>query len=283
MKCADGYYVQFNIGVDRAVFRGEYSPRKHARSESVEPSGIAIGLDVGLIDFYTDSKGETVDNPRFLRHGEKRLKKAQKRLSRRVKKSSNRRKARVILGNNHLKISRQRKDHAIKLARCVIKSNDLVAYEDLRIKNLVKNHCLAKSINDASWYQFRVWLEYFGKVFGKVTVAVPAAGTSQECPECHAIVKKSLSTRTHACQCGCVLPRDYASAQIILSRGLSTVGHTGTFGLDPYNAWGEATSTLTGEILERASCINDPRIPVRSRRGVSTSVCLIHWRCWMSL
>ena len=86
MKRADGYYVQFNIGVNRF--------------ESVEPSGIAIGLDVGLIDFYTDSKGETVDNPRFLRHGEKRLKKAQKRLSRRVKKSSNRRKARVILGNN---------------------------------------------------------------------------------------------------------------------------------------------------------------------------------------
>lgn len=235
VRRADGYYVQFCVSVDRW--------------ESVEPSGTAIGLDVGLNDFYSDSNNQTVDNPRFLRQGERRLKMAQKRVSKRVKGSNNRRKARQVLGKRHLKISRQRKDHAVKLARCVITSNDVVAYEDLRIKNMVRNHCLAKSINDASWYQFRVWLEYFGKVFGKIAIAVPAAGTSQECPKCHAIVKKSLSTRTHACQCGCVLPRDYASAQIILSRGLSTVGHTGTFGLEPSNAWGEDTSTHTGATL----------------------------------
>lgn len=235
VKRADGYYVQFCVQVDRI--------------ESIEPSGKAIGLDVGLTDFYTDSNGDTVDNPRFLRKGEFRLKQAQRRVSRRVKGSANRRKARQILGKRHLKISRQRKDWAVKLARCVIKSNDLVAYEDLRIKNMVKNHCLAKSINDASWYQFRVWMEYFGKVFGKITVAVVAAGTSQECPDCHAIVKKTLSTRTHACLCGCVLPRDHASGKVILSRGLSTVGHTGTFGLDPINASGESTSTLVGAIL----------------------------------
>jgi putative transposase len=235
VKRADGYYVQFAIKVDR--------------TESIEPSGRAIGLDVGLTDFYTDSNGETVQNPRFLRKGERRIKQAQRRVSKRVKGSANRQKARLILGKRHLKISRQRKDHAIKLARCVIKSNDLVAYEDLRIKNMVKNHCLAKSINDASWYLFRVWLEYFGKVFGKITVAVLAAGTSQECPDCGAIVKKSLSTRTHACLCGCLMPRDHASGKVILSRGLSTVGHTGTFGLDPINACGEEPSTSVGEIL----------------------------------
>lgn len=237
VKRADGYYVQFCVSVDR--------------TESIEPSGRAIGLDVGLNDFYTDSNNQTVDNPRFLRKSERRLKMAQKRVSKRVKGSNNRRKARQILGKRHLKISRQRKDHAVKLARCVITSNDVVAYEDLRIKNMVKNHCLAKSINDASWYQFRVWVEYFGKVFGKITIAVHPNGTSQECSSCGATVKKGLSTRTHVCACGCVLDRDHNAARNILSRGLSTQGHCGTFALDASNAWGDGTTTGVGESLLR--------------------------------
>jgi putative transposase len=235
VKRADGYYVQFCVQTDRI--------------EDIEPSGNVIGLDVGLHDFYTDSNAVTVDNPRFLRQGNRWLRQAQRRVSKKVKGSNNRRKARQVLGKRHLKISRQRKDHAIKLARCVIKSNDLVAYEDLRIKNMVKNHCLAKSINDASWDQFRVWLEYFGKVFSKSTIAVPATGTSQECSNCGTVVKKTLSTRTHVCRCGCVLDRDHNAAKNILSRGLSTVGHTGTFALDASNACGEDTSTGVGAIL----------------------------------
>ncbi|HEY9872104.1 MAG TPA: transposase [Candidatus Obscuribacterales bacterium] len=249
VKRADGYYVQFGISV--------------AHSESVEPSGTVIGLDVGLNNFYTDSNNQTVENPRFLRKGERRLKMAHKRVSKRIKGSNNRRKARQILGKRHLKISRQRKDHAVKLARCVITSNDVVAYEDLRIKNMARNHCLAKSINDASWYQFRVWLEYFGKVFGKITIAVTATGTSQECSQCGTVVKKTLSTRTHACQCGCVLDRDHNAARNILSRGLSTVGHTGTFALDANNASGDLTSTLIGAILsEQVRSMNEESSPL---------------------
>ncbi len=138
----------------------------------------------------------------------------------------------------------------MKLARCVITSNDVIVYEDLRIKNLVKNHCLAKSINDAGWYQFRVWLEYFGKVFKRITIAVNPAYTSQECSDCGVIVKKSLSTRTHICQCGYVLDRDENAAVNILNKGLGTVGHTGTFAQeDASNASGEMTSTLAGAIL----------------------------------
>ena len=177
------------------------------------------------------------------------LKRSQRRVSRKVKGSKNRGKARLILGKRHLKISRQRKDHAVKLARCVVQSNDLIAYEDLRIKNMVKNHCLAKSINDASWYQFRVWVEYFGKVFKRVTVAVNPQYSSQECSSCGEIVKKTLSTRTHVCKCGCVMDRDENAARIILSRGLGTVGHTGTFALDACPAWGDETSTHVGENL----------------------------------
>lgn len=236
VKRADGVYVQFCIDVNR--------------SENIEPTGNTIGLDVGLKEYYTDSEGIMVENPKFLRIGEKVLKRSQRRVSRRVKGSKNRGKARQILGKRHLKISRQRKDHAVKLARCVVQSNDLIAYEDLRIKNMVKNHCLAKSINDASWYQFRVWIEYFGKVFKRVTVAVNPQYSSQECSSCGEVVKKTLSTRTHVCKCGCVMDRDENAARNILSRGLGTVGHTGTFALSlsasASNAWGDETSTLVG-------------------------------------
>jgi putative transposase len=251
IKRADGYYCQFCIDVNR--------------QENIEPSGNTVGLDVGLKEYYTDSEGLMVENPKFLRIGEKVLKRSQRLVSRKVKGSKNRGKARQILGKRHLKISRQRKDHAVKLARCVVQSNDLIAYEDLRIQNLVKNHCLAKSINDASWYQFRVWIEYFSKIFKRVTVAVNPQYTSQECSSCGEIVKKTLSTRTHVCQCGCVMDRDENAARNILSRGLGTVGHTGTFALaeswaredsrvnlsktDASNALGDDASIQVGVIL----------------------------------
>ena len=235
VKRADGFYVQFCISVDR--------------EEVISPTKNTIGLDMGLNHFYTDSNGKQVKNPRFYRQAEQSIKRSQRLVSRKVTGSSNRRKARVKLSKVHLKISRQRKDHAIKLARCVIQSNDLVVYEDLRVGNMVKNHCLAKSISDAGWYQFRVWLEYFGKVFGRATVAVNPAYTSQECSSCGVIVKKSRSTRTHVCQCGCVLDRDENAAINILNKGLSTVGHTGRSALDADNAGGDSISTSVGENL----------------------------------
>ena len=222
VKRADGYYVQFCVSVDRL--------------EVLPSTGKTIGLDVGLKEFYTDSNGDSAPNPHFLCKGEPALKRSQRLVSRKVKGSLNRRKARVILGKRHLKISRQRKDHAIKLARCVITSNDVVVYEDLRVSNMVKNHCLAKSISDASWYQFKVFKEYFGKVFGRITIAVNPAYTSQECSNCGEVVKKSLSTRTHACKCGCVMDRDHNAAINILNRGISTAGHVGTSLLDNVNA-----------------------------------------------
>ncbi len=239
LQRADGYYVQFCVKVDN--------------QEKLEATGFTVGLDVGLKEFYTDSDGYSEPNPRFYRKGEKRLKFYQRRVSRKKKGSANRNKAINKLGRQHLKISRQRDEHAKRLARCVIRSNDLVAYEDLRVKNLVKNHCLAKSINDAGWYQFREWLEYFGKKFGRITVAVNPAYTSQNCSSCGEVVKKSLSTRTHVCQCGCQLDRDHNAAKNILTRALSTVGHTGTF----INARGEDASTLLGSGLgEQVTSLN---------------------------
>ncbi len=117
VKRADGYYVQFCVAVNV--------------KEEIDYTGKMIGLDVGLKEFYTDSLGHSEPNPRFYREGEKRLKFYQRRVSRKKKGSSNRKKAVNRLGRQHLKISRQRSEHAKRLARCVIRSNDLVAYEDL--------------------------------------------------------------------------------------------------------------------------------------------------------
>ncbi|MCG6135149.1 MAG: transposase [Nostoc sp. LLA-1] len=215
VRRADGYYVQFCIDQDRV--------------EKREPTGKTIGLDVGLNHFYTDSEGNQVENPRHLRKSEKSLKRLQHRLSKTKKGSKNRIKARNRLSRKHLKVSRQRKDFAVKLARCVVQSNDLVAYEDLQVRNMVRNRHLAKSISDAAWTQFRQWVEYFGKVFGVVTVAVPPHHTSQNCSNCGEVVKKSLSTRTHDCpHCGHIQDRDWNAARNILELGLRTVGHTGS-------------------------------------------------------
>lgn len=233
VRRADGYYAQFLIAVDRVV---ESKPMKKT-----------VGLDVGLTHFYTDSNGEKIENPRHLRKSDSSLKRLQRRVSKKFKKphkkgdrqSNNYKKAKNRLARKHLQVSRQRKDFAVKLARCVIQSNDLIAYEDLQVRNMVKNRKLAKSISDAGWLHFREWLEYFGRVFGKVTVAVPPQYSSQECSNCGEIVKKTLSERTHICKCGCILDRDENAALIILARGLRTVGHTGTWELDSLNASGQ--------------------------------------------
>lgn len=239
---ADGYYCQFILSIDVKI--------------DSNPTFKAIGLDVGLESFYTDNEGNKIDNPRFLKQGEERLKKLQKRVSRSLKGSFNRNKARIKLAKGHLKISRQRQEFAKKIAYCVIHSNDVVVYEDLRIRNLVKNHCLAKAISDAAWYQFRMWLEYFGGKYAKHTIAVPPQYTSQKCSNCGGIVKKSLSTRTHVCNCGCRLDRDENAARNILRIGLTTAGHTGSK-LQNLNAWGEIASTLVGEILpQQANSLN---------------------------
>ena len=237
IRRADGYYCQFILSVTVEI--------------KSEPTNKTTGLDVGLSAFYTDDKGNKVDNPKFLRQGEKKIKRLQRRLARQKKGSSNRQKAGQRLGKAHLKISRQRKNFVVKEALGVIRSNDAIAYEDLRIKNLVKNHCLAKAIHDSAWYQFRVWLEYLGKKYGKITIAVSPQYTSQNCSECGQTVKKSLSTRTHACSCGCVLDRDENAARNILRIGLNTAGHSGIY------AWGEDTSTLAEAILsQQVSSLN---------------------------
>jgi putative transposase len=110
------------------------------------------------------------------------------------------------------------------------------------VRNLVKNHKLAKSISDAAWSQFAQWLEYFGKVYGKTVIAVAPQYTSQDCSNCGNLVKKTLSTRTHICGCGTILDRDHNAAKNILIKGLKQAGislNSNTVGHTEINAWGQ--------------------------------------------
>jgi len=121
------------------------------------------------------------------------------------------------MARQHLKVSRQRKDFAVKTAGALVASNDLIAYENLQVRNMVKNHKLAKSISDASWSMFIDWVEYYAKLHKIVTVAVPPQYTSQDCSSCGERVKKTLSERTHQClKCGLKMHRDHNSAKVIL-------------------------------------------------------------------
>src|SRR5579875_1239192 len=218
VRRADGYYCQFAIDAERQI--------EHI------PTGKQAGIDMGLKYFLTDSEGNTVANPRHLRKAEKRLKKLHRRLSRKQKQSQNRKKARKALAKAYLKVSRQREDFARKTASTLISSHDLIAYEDLKIANLVKNRKLAKSIGDASWGRFLSWLTSYGHVHTIPVIAVEPAWTSQDCSACGSRVKKSLSVRTHICPgCGLVLDRDHNAAINILTKALEcfrTDGQSGT-------------------------------------------------------
>ncbi|QDZ40801.1 transposase [Euhalothece natronophila Z-M001] len=238
VRRADGYYVQFVVKEDLSnLVLTELPPTKHN-----------IGLDVGLKYFYVNSDGNQVEIPQYYRKSEKQLNRLNRRKSKKFRKgqqqSNNYLKARNRYARKHLRVSRQRKEFCKETALRVIQSSDLVAYEDLNVSGLVRNGKLAKSINDAAWSSFRRWLEYFGNKYGKVTIAVPPHYTSQKCSNCGQIVKKSLSERTHRCQCGVVLCRDQNAAINILRKGLATVGHTGSLELDSINAWGDCPSTL---------------------------------------
>ncbi len=142
----------------------------------------------------------------------------------------------------------------------LVQSNDLVVYEALKVRNLVKNRQLAKSISDASWYQFTEWLNYFAKIYRIVCVAVPPHFTTQDCSVCGTRVQKTLSTRTHQCpNCQTVFDRDHNAAINILKKGLQYLGNylNGTVGqteTEP-NALGESDLWVFSGDIENLSCL----------------------------
>jgi putative transposase len=192
-------------------------------TEVVSKVASAVGIDVGLNSFAALSNETTIENPRYLRKAEKRLKRYQRRLSRKQNGSKNREKAKRKVAKTHRKVTRQRKDFVHKQSFRIVRDHDLIAVEHLKIKNMIRNRHLAKSISDAGWRQFLTYLSYKSARQGKRFVEVPANGTSQTCL-CGAKVPKTLTVRIHECSaCGLVQDRDIVSAKVILQRALNMV------------------------------------------------------------
>ena len=224
IRRADGYYCQFGITAERHI--------QH------EATGRQVGIDVGLKAYYTDSESNTIQNPRYLRKAEKKQKRLHRQLSRKQKKSKNRTRARKRLAKTYLKVQRQREDFARKQANALITSSDLIAFEDLKIRNMVKNRHLSKSISDASWGKFLQWVKYYAAMHDIPCIAISPKYTTQNCSVCGTRVKKSLSVRTHICpNCGTILDRDHNAAINVRDAGLKmwrkqkqegSAGHTRT-------------------------------------------------------
>ena len=190
-----------------------------------QPAGSPVGVDLGLLSLIATSDGEKVEHPKFLRNAEKRLKRLQRSLSRRKKGSNNRSRARQRVASRHAGVRRQREDFNHKLSALLVRGHSLVAFEDLKVRNMVRNHALAKSIHDAGWSRLVRFAEYKGSKAGKPVVRVPAAYSTQECFFCGALNKVPLSVRRSECaSCGRTLDRDVNAARIVLKRAIAQVG-----------------------------------------------------------
>jgi putative transposase len=184
----------------------------------------AIGVDVGLKVFLTDSEGNTVDNPRFFRASQAALRQKQRRLSARVKGSHRRRKMARSVAQTHLKIERQRRDFHFKTAKHYADRYRVIVVEDLNLRALARSR-LAKSVLDASWGAFLDILTYKAASAGGQVVRINPRHTTQKCSRCGELVQKSLSVRTHICpSCGYVADRDVNAAKNILRAGAQPSG-----------------------------------------------------------
>lgn len=209
-KCPSGkYFVVLTI-------KFEPKPRKN--------KGGQIGIDLGIKYYYTDSNGNTIENPKSLRQSLKQLVRAQRSLSRKVKQSKNFEKQRKRVATIYEKVFNRRNDFLQKLSSTLINENQVICIEDLRIANMVKNKRLAREISDAAWGSFRRMLEYKSSWYGNNLVVIPRLyPSSQLCSHCGFKNPnvKNLTIREWTCpQCGIKHNRDYNASMNILKYGL---------------------------------------------------------------
>jgi putative transposase len=183
----------------------------------------AVGIDAGITSLMTLSTGEKIANPRHERRDRARLAKAQRKLSRKEKGSANRAKARLKVAKVQARITDRRRDYLHKLTSRIVHENQVVVIEDLTVRNMVKNHKLARAISDAAWSDMRTMLEYKCAWYGReLTVIDRWFPSSKLCGACGTIrAKLPLNVREWTCDCGAVHDRDVNAAKNILAAGLA--------------------------------------------------------------
>ena len=199
--------------------------------EIYEPNGKSIGIDLGIKDLAVCSNGERIANPKFLERSEKHLKHLQRQVSRKTKGSESRRRARGVLSRFHERIANRRSDYVHKFTTRMVRENQAVCVEDLNVKGMEANHCLAKSVSSASFGEIVRQLEYkcrwYGREFVKVERLFPS---SKMCHGCgHVNSGLALADREWVCpSCGAVVDRDLNAARNILDRGMWILSGCGT-------------------------------------------------------
>ena len=211
--------------------------------ERYEETGSEVGIDVNVKNLYSSSDGAVIDNPKYLSKSEKKLKKAQRKLSRKMERAKKRcpedmslrdylktckgyQKQRYKTAHIHEQVKNQRKNNLHNVTNDLVKNHDTIITEDLKVKNMMKNHCLAKSISDVSWGEMFRMLEYKSVGHGKTYIKVPPQYTTQRCSSCGNVLTEEerlkLKDREWTCpKCGIHHDRDINSAKNILGKGLS--------------------------------------------------------------